>query len=158
MFERKILCIGNETEQTDVMVSELAAAQGTQNHGLISQGSFVPQHTGYYHTSIADIPPGEIVINLAGKFDSIVMLDQNIDSYPHWKSFVNTFRLMVDLEHAGFIVDYKNNPGNKNILYWHNLLRTNKSICAYPFVALSNDYGYATLCCKNGGIFTVCRS
>lgn len=149
MFERKILCVGNETEQTDVMVSELAAAQGTPNHGLISQGSFVPQHTGYYHTSIADIPPGEIVINLAGKFDSIVMLDQNIDSYPHWKSFVNTFRLMVDLEHAGFTVDYKNNPGNKNILYWHNLLRTNKSICAYPFVALSNDYGYATLCCKN---------
>ena len=98
MINQKILCVGNETESTDTMVSDLAKMSQTVNHGLVSTGAFYPKEIGYYHTSIADIPAGDIVANLVQQFDLVIMLDQDIDSYPHFKSFVNTFRLMIELE------------------------------------------------------------
>ena len=148
MFNKKILCIGNETELTDQLTGTLAAENATVNHGLISTDDFSPEEFGYYHTSIADLSPGGIVLNLASKFDSIVMLDQDIDSYPHWKSFVNTFRLMLELETKKYNTVFRDNVNNKNILYWHNILRTNKALCALPFLNLINDYGSAVMCMK----------
>ena len=129
MFTKKILCVGNETVDTDNIVSALAIKNATKNHGLISDKDFYPSLLGYYHTSLADLPAGSIVIKLAEHFDAIIMLDQDIDSYPHWKSFVNTFRMMIDLEEQGYITDFRNNLANVDILYWHNLVKTNKSIC-----------------------------
>ena len=149
MFDKKILCIGNETVLTDQLTSTLAEQDATANHGLISADNFIPDKFGYYHTSIVDLAPGSIVLNLAAKFDSVVMLDQDIDSYPHWKSFVNTFRLMIDLEAKGYNTVFRNNNSNTDILYWHNLLQTNKSLCLYPFINLINDYGSAVMCQKN---------
>lgn len=147
-MNKNILCIGNETELTDVMVSQLAAQAKSVNHGLISNESFLPKAVGYYHTSLADISAGNIA-HLARKFDTIVMLDQDVDSYPHFKSFVNTFRLMIELEKQNFNTEFRNNNGNKNIIYWHNLLFNNKSVCIYPFIGLNNDYGSVNLCQKN---------
>jgi hypothetical protein len=145
----KILVIGNETRNTDDTVTALATEVGSINHGLVTDPDFVPMSAGYYHTSIADIPAGDIIINLTQKFDSVVMLDQDVDSYPHWKSFVNTFRLMINLEKKGIVTNFRSNTNNQNILYWHNLLKTNKSLCVYPFINLVNDYGSAVMCQKN---------
>jgi pyruvate-formate lyase-activating enzyme len=148
MINQKILYIGNETEQTDSAVSALAAASQTINHGLILNKNFEPREIGYYHTSIADVPAGAIVLNLAKHFDSIIMLDQSIVSYPHFKSFVNTFRLMIELEKKGFNTKFRHNSTNENILYWYDLFKTNKSLCALPFINLVNDYGSAVMCMK----------
>ena len=148
MFNKKILCIGNETELTDQLTGILASLNTTANHGLISTSNFVPEEFGYYHTSITDLLPGDIVINLAPKFDSIVMLDQDIDSYPHWKSFVNTFRLMLELEEKGYNTVFRDNVHNKHILYWHDTLKTNKALCIFPFINLINDFGSAVMCSK----------
>jgi len=149
MINKKILCIGNETEHSDQLVSALATKELTTNHGLVSSSTFCPTHAGYYHTSIADIAAGAIVQGLVKHFDQIIMLDQDVDSYPHFKSFVNTFRLMIELEKKEFNTDFRNNTGNKTIMYWYNLLNTNKSMCAYPFIGLQNDYGWVNLCQKN---------
>jgi len=149
MFNKKILCIGNETELTDLMTGTLAGTDSAINHGLISTGNFLPKEFGYYHTSIGDVSSGSIVLDLAPKFDSIIMLNQSVDLYPHWKSFVNTFRLMIELEAKGYNTVFRDNKSNKDILYWHNLLRTNKSLCLMPFVNLINDYGSAVMCEKN---------
>jgi hypothetical protein len=149
MFNKKILCVGSETQHSDDLVSDLAIKNATKNHGIISDKNFYPNEFGYYHISIADVPAGNIVIDLAQHFDLVVMLDQDIDSYPHWKSFVNTFRLMINLEKHECATDFRENTNNKNILYWHDLLHTNPSFCLIPFMTLSNDYGYATLCFKN---------
>ena len=158
MFNKKILCIGNETELTDQLVSALANKDTTVNQGLIDTSDFIPTDAGYYHTSIADISAGDIVINLAQHFDSIIMLDQDIDSYPHWKSFVNTFRLMIELEEKGYNTVFRDNSSNKDILYWYNLLKTNKSLCLYPFINLINDYGSAVMCQKNPNPLTTVES
>jgi pyruvate-formate lyase-activating enzyme len=149
MFNKKILCIGNETQNTDHLASVLAADNTTMNHGLIVDHTFCPTASGYYHTSIADLSPGDIVINLAQHFDQIIMLDQDMESYPHCKSFVNTFRLMIELEKKKFNTNFRNNENNKTIIYWHDLLRTNKSLCVYPFINLVNDFGSAVQCQKN---------
>lgn len=148
MINQKILCIGNETEQTDIDVSVLSQKYKTINHGLISTSDFLPSQPGYYHASIADISPGDIAINLAHHFDQIVMLDQDIESYPHWKSFVNTFRFMLELERKGFSTSFRDNAANQTIIYWHELLKTNKSLCALPFINLINDYGSVVMCMK----------
>jgi MoaA/NifB/PqqE/SkfB family radical SAM enzyme len=148
MFNKKILCIGNETQNTDDLVNALATNDMTINHGLVTDNTFCPTAPGYYHTSIADLSPGDIAVNLAQQFDSIVMLDQGIDDYPHWKSFVNTFRLMIELEKKQFNTEFRNNKNNKTIIYWHDLFRSNKSLCALPFVNLINDYGSAVMCMK----------
>jgi pyruvate-formate lyase-activating enzyme len=158
MFNKKILCIGNETELTDQLTSTHAAKDATTNHGLIFISDFVPIKAGYYHTSIADLSAGDIVLTLAQHFDSIVMLNQTVDSYPHWKSFVNTFRLMVELETKGFNTVFRDNSNNADIIYWHNLLKTNKSLCLMPFVNLINDYGSAVMCEKNPNPLTKIES
>jgi pyruvate-formate lyase-activating enzyme len=149
MFDKKILCIGNETTATHDLVSELAVQNDTENHGLIKDPLFLPQYAGYYHTSIVDVPAGDILQNLSKKFNVIMMLDQSVDEYPHWKSFVNTFRLMINLEKQDCNTCFRNNTHNKDILYWYDVLHTSKSFCLIPFMTLSNDYGYATLCFKN---------
>jgi len=149
MFNKKILCIGNETQNTDDLVSALAVNDLTINYGLVTDNTFCPKDPGYYHTTIVDVSPGDIVVNLAQHFDLIIMLNQGIDDYPNWKSFVNTFRLMIELEKKEFKTGFRNNESNKTIIYWHNLLRTNKSLCVYPFINLIADFGSAVQCQKN---------
>lgn len=148
MFEQKILCIGSETEQTDFDVFELAQAHQSQNWGLITDQYFEPKEPGFYHTSIADIPSGAIVVNLVRHFDSIKMLDQSMDTYPHFKSFVNTFRMMLLLEDQQHTTVFRDNKHNQSILHWHSLLRENKSLCLYPFINLVTDSGSAVMCQK----------
>lgn len=149
MFNEKILCIGNETEQTHRQVSILALKAKTLNHGLITSEDFVPSTPGYYHTSITDIASGAIVQNLANHFDLIYMLDQNIDTYSHFKIFVNTFRMMIELEKKKFKTEFRNNIHNKKIVYWYNLLQSNESLCIFPFINCISSFGKLAMCQKN---------
>ena len=137
-FNQKILCVGNETGDTELRVFLLSMLQYTVTHGSITDPLFVPILPGYYHTTLADLQPGGVA-HIANNFDEIIMLDQPMESYAHWKSFVGTFRLMYDLEQTGHKVTYRNNECNKNISYWHNLLRENKSVCFYPFLGLVDN-------------------
>jgi hypothetical protein len=135
---QKILCLGNENEDTDVLTSELASKAGSQNHGLITDPSFVPKNAGYYHTTVVDINEGHIR-NIALHFDRVIWLDQPQSSYPHHKSFLRTFRLIKHLEQIGSQVEYLANKNSLRINHWWNFLRTNPSFCHHPFLALIPD-------------------
>jgi pyruvate-formate lyase-activating enzyme len=148
MFDKKILVLGNETVDTDQKVLKLAQINGTVNHGLINDPAFEPVAPGYYHTTVSDLETG-IIIKKAEKFDSIIMLNQAKKTYPHFKSFITTFRLMHNLEQRGHAVEYRDNPHNKDIIYWHTLVRENTSFCFYPFVNLIENHDTTSLCCKN---------
>ena len=126
MSAQKILCIGNETEDTDNMVTVLANNAHSSNHGLITDATFVPSNKGYYHTTVVDLSPGDIA-NLTKHFDTVMMLDQEPDSYPHFKSLITTVRLMYDLELKGVNTVYKDNVASKKLLYWRNFLKENKT-------------------------------
>jgi len=144
----KILVLGNETTDTDNKTTLLANAVGSTNHGLISDPKFIPYNDGYYHTTVVDLSPGEIV-RLSEHFNKIIMLDQKKESYPHYKSLVTTVRLMYDLELAGKDTVYKENDVAKNLVYWREFLQKNKSFCYYPFISMVNDTDSTSLCPKN---------
>ena len=147
-MNKKILCIGAEIQQTDFMVSQLATQNQSHNHGLIVSIDFVPLLDGYYHTSAADLDTAGI-LKISHNFDQIIMLDQPISSYNHFKSFVTVFKLMCDLEDQGHATVFRENKNNQNISYWYDYLRTNKSFCAYPFSSYIENHEKTSLCCKN---------
>ena len=61
----RILCLGNNTEDTDTKTRELARQNSQQCHGLLSELDqiLVPeqyQQAGYYHSSVYDLRPGRL--------------------------------------------------------------------------------------------------
>jgi len=147
-MNQKILLIGNETEDTDIIASKLALKDNSSNHGLVNDVEFHPIEYGYYHTSVVDLNEGKIK-KVSGRYDLIVMLDQPQDSYPHFKNFLRTFRLFKNLEEQNINVEYQKNQNIKKIDFWWNYLRENYSFCYYPFTALVPDTEYTRICPKN---------
>lgn len=148
MFNQKVLVLGNETTDTDAMTLDLAVGLNSVNHGLIASVTADISQAGCYHTTITDMVPGDIV-KIAGNFDTVIMLDQPKESYPHWKSYLITIRLMHDLEELGINVEYRNNISAKTTLYWREFLKENKSFCFHPFIALISDTDSTNICPKN---------
>lgn len=144
----KVLYIGNETEDTDIRVSNLANKNNTINHGLVSDPVKKISIDGYYHTTICDLTPSQI-IKLSQNFDLVTLLDQPRDSYPDLKSLVTTYRLFRDLDATGISTDYVNNDNVRNLLYWQEFLKENKSFCFHPFVGLINDQDKTVVCGKS---------
>jgi sulfatase maturation enzyme AslB (radical SAM superfamily) len=149
MFDKKILCIGTNSTITDTETSELADSNQTINHGLVSDSNFTPTVPGYYHTSIADISSGA-VMSMAQHFDLIKMLDQPYEVWSHWKLLLSTYKIMVEIEKAGYQTDFRNNEPVKNIIFLSELLETNKTFCLYPWIHLLEEYGNVYLCSKGG--------
>lgn len=147
-FAQKILLLGNESRHTDEISNILALSDNTLNHGLINDANFNPEEFGYYHTTVGDMSPGDIML-LSKKFNCVKLLDQPRSSYTHFKSFVTTIRLMQDLEDAGINVDYKNTSTAKNVLWWRQYLKENKSFCFHPFSAVIDNAGSTTICSKS---------
>lgn len=144
----RVLVLGNETEDTDKKVSILSRINKTSNHGLLNSTESELEDTGYYHTTVSDLSPSEIV-KISNKFDNILFLDQHKDTYPHYKTFVTTLRLIYDLENAGVKVIYKNNRNAQSFVKWRTFLTENKSFCFYPFLSLVDNINSTTICPKN---------
>lgn len=150
----KTLFLGNNDDSTDQQVSELARQYNTVNHGLICDSAFVPVQPGCYHTTVVDIPWGGL-IELATRFDSIVMLDQPQSRWSHWKCFQATFKLMVKLEELHKHTVFRDNDNIKKILYWSDLVyNKNKSFCIYPWINFSTNGKELQLCSRDRGVVT----
>ena len=133
-FAGAVLFLGNNDESTDRMVLALAQQFKTVNYGLVTDPHFVPENTGYYHTSVVDISWGDL-INLSQKFDTVVMLDQTSSQWSHWKCFQATFKLMEKLQELGQNTVFRSNKNVKKLEYWSNLVfKENKSFCIYPWI------------------------
>jgi len=143
----KILCLGNNSRNTDLLVSDLAKQSSTTNHGLIEDPSFVPTQDGYYHTTIVDLTSGQIV-KLAKHFDQVRLLDQPIQEWTHWKLFLSTYKLIKELDK---LIDVRidNEESVRGIEFFQNLVQTNKSFCIYPFIELIEEHGHVTLCARS---------
>jgi len=106
MRNQKILCIGSNSLDTDKRVTNLAHKNDSVNHGLIVSNDFVPEISGYYHTSIVDLPAGEI-IKLAKKFNNIILLDQPLSEWSHETVLKSTVAVMIELDNLGLPTKYK---------------------------------------------------
>jgi len=145
MFDQKILCLGNNSEDTDSTTSHLATENNTKNHGLIGSADFVPIEFGYYHTTILDIPFGGI-IKLAKQFDTVVFFDQPQEAWSHWKPMLSTYKIMLELDKLGYNTVYKDNNNIQKYKTFYTMVEENKSFCIYPLIEMINDCGYLTTC------------
>ena len=148
MFDKKVLCLGTNSAVTDVWTSQLALTKRAINHGLVNTSEFVPVDPGYYHTTIADIYAGGIV-EVAKKFDTVVLLDQPVDMWSHWKMLLSSYKIMSELESLGYDTEFRNNNNIKNIAFMYELLTNNKRFCIYPWIHLLEEYGSIQLCSKS---------
>lgn len=144
----KILLIGNETRDTDLRASILAKNLKYKKNGLLAMPLPDTIDDGIYHTSVVDIHPGDL-IKVSNNFDRIILADQNIKSYPHYKTFVTTVRFFIDLENNKTNVTFKENKNVQSYLQWKKFLTHNKSFCFYPFLALIDNWQDTTICPKN---------
>jgi sulfatase maturation enzyme AslB (radical SAM superfamily) len=144
----KILVLGNNCSDTDHRVSQLAVEQNSKNHGLIVDSEFVPEQSGFYHTTVADIPLGQLV-DLANRFDLTVMLDQPKQNWSHWKLLLGTYRVMCHLEELGLPTKFRENNNVKKFQYWQQFQKNNKSFCLYPWINKHSKFGNFTACARS---------
>tara|TARA_R110000822_G_scaffold306698_1_gene433142 strand:+ start:529 stop:2040 length:1512 start_codon:yes stop_codon:yes gene_type:complete len=144
----KILCLGNNQENTDKFVTILAKRSGVANNGLVDSYLFEPINEGYYHTSLVDVSLGGI-IGLAKNFDQILMLDLPHKQWSSWKLLLSTYKLCKDLDAQGHDVVYKQNKNIKSLDYWKNLVQDNKSFCIYPWVNFVEAQDHNVLCARS---------
>ena len=153
MFTKKILCLGNNDYDTDAKTFILADSNGTTNYGLISNADFIPNNPGYYHTTILDIPAGGI-LQLAKNFDTIILLDQPVESWTHWKPLLSTYKIMMELDNQGHNTVYKDNKNIQKYKLFDNLTKKNKSFCIYPWIEKIETNGNLTLCHRSSKTIT----
>lgn len=149
VLSARVLVLGNNDESTNQQTTKLAQQHNTINHGLVLDSAFDPTTPGYYHTTVVDIPWGDLLL-LAQKFDSIIMLDQPQNLWSHWKCLQATFKLMNKLEEIGKHTVYRDNKNIKKILYWSDLVyKQNKSFCIYPWINFFEDGKELKLCSRD---------
>jgi sulfatase maturation enzyme AslB (radical SAM superfamily) len=151
----KILCLGNNTEDTDIKTRELAATAGVPCYGLLSeleQPISVVDYTqsGYYHSSVYDLQPGKLK-ELLTEFDQVVMLDQPKDQWSHPYAFNNTIEAVKSAGQRGIFINPKL---TKTHDVFDDLTKNNKSFCIFPFIHLYTFSDGMATCCRSSKVIT----
>jgi pyruvate-formate lyase-activating enzyme len=147
---KKILCLGNNTEDTDVQTRNLSAGTDLLCHGLLSDLDSVVsgqsfEFPGYYHTSVYDIEFGKL-LDICNKFDQVIILDQPVDQWSHPDAFYKTLQLASKISSA---VKYANPKSKIGFDFFSELVQTNKSFCIFPFIELLVNFDFTTVCCRS---------
>lgn len=130
-----MLCLGNNTPDTDRLVTDLARLKGLENRGLIDNTDPDLSQPGVYHTTVADLSLGDI-INLSKNFQTIIMLDQPRSEWSHWKLLQSTYKVMVAIEEIGANTEFRNNQNVQSMQKIENMVKDNPSWCIYPWINL----------------------
>ena len=141
LVKLKILCIGNQTHDTDDRTTKLARENNSINHGLITDENIVIDSDGYWHTSLADVEYS-VMLQLARRFDSVYFFDQDDKSN-------KTLKLYQELESLAS-VELETVSMFDNLLdrqhYWHQQFKINSSMCIKPFIAPINKNNKSEIC------------
>jgi len=154
----RVLCFGNNTEDTDRKVTDLAAQHDMHSHGLLSElvAPIAPQQhqlPGWYHTSVYDAEFGRLV-DLANQFDLVIMLDQPRSAWSHPDAFLNTIRVM---QAVVVPVCYQNPEAVAHHDRFSQLVTSNPSFCIFPWIELLVNHDYTTVCCRSDRAVTPLR-
>lgn len=148
----KVLCLGNNTEDTDVKTRKLAQSSSIQCHGLISEihgpiNLLELEPTGFYHSSVYDLEHHRI-IELAKQFDKVIVLDQPLEQYSHPNAFYKTIQVADAIDKI-VPVEYLDPSFNQKVTFFEDLVQKNKSFCINPFIELLTFSGNTTVCCMS---------
>lgn len=100
---KKVLCLGNNTSNTDTLVKEYTSKYNLINRGLITDPT-IEIHNGFYHTSLADIQQHDF-LSLLKKFDAMVILNQPQETYDNIELYTATKNLVFLLRNRSNIYD-----------------------------------------------------
>ena len=142
MNDKKILCLGNNTEDTDILAKLVAQERNLEYHGLITEVKEI--NPGCYQTSFYDMSYGDL-IQLSKNIDEIIILDQSKDSYLDVHAFYQTIGLGKYLK-STCNVTFLDDSFNYTI---EDTLKTNKSLCILPFIQSVTINGNYTVCCRS---------
>lgn len=93
---KRVLCLGNTSRDTDTLTTHYAKENQSTNRGLVEDLTQSITEVGFYHTSVCDIGK-DGVLELAKQFDHVLIFDQPIDSYDCEESYHKT-------KHAGMLI------------------------------------------------------
>ena len=142
---KKILCLGNNSEDTDVKTRAIATSNSQEYYGLITE--IIHVVNGYYQTSVYDIEYGKLV-ELIKLFDEVIVLDQPKVEWTHPDAFYNTVRIATQAKE--FVkVTWLDHSYSSDITVFEELVKTNKSFCIFPFIELLINNGSTTVCCRS---------
>jgi len=151
----KILCLGNNTEDTDIKTQNLARQDFMECYGLLSDLNNEVTidsicEPGYYHTSVYDMEYGKL-FKFAQLFEKIIVLDQSKAQYSHPDAFFKTIQIAKELRQFTTVLFF--DPTYElDINFFENLVKTNKSFCIFPFIELLTNQrtdGQTTVCCRS---------
>jgi MoaA/NifB/PqqE/SkfB family radical SAM enzyme len=144
----RVLCLGNNSEDTDCQTRILAQQNQTVCHGLLSEldrpfSELDYSQPGYYHSTVVDLQLGNLK-KVMQEVDQVIMLDQPVDQWNHSHEFVNTVRLMKSTSTP---VQFMNPEEIKPAEFFLDLVESNKSFCIFPFIEFYTAYHHTHLCC-----------
>ena len=142
MNDKKILCLGNNTEDTDIRAKLVAQERNLEYHGLITEVKEISP--GCYQTSFYDMSYGDL-IELSKNMDDIIILDQPKDSYLDEHAFYQTISLGKHLKSTCNVI-FLDDSFNYTV---EDVLKTNKSLCILPFIQSVTVNGNYTVCCQS---------
>ena len=143
--DKRILCLGNNTKDTDNRATQLAELNDSVNFGLVSKENLTEQRVpGVYHTTIVDCSYQDIQ-SIIKDIDLLYVFDQtHDDTAVKHRTLEIAEMLSADVE-----VQYENTDITSNYNYWSQLVKDNKSFCIYPFIELMAQNGKTSLCCRS---------
>ena len=136
----KVLCLGNNTLDTDHRCRAVAQSLGIDHRGIVS--SFDHPH-GAWHTSVMDLGRGDI-IELATEADQVLMLAQPLSAWSHPDAWLRTVEI-IDEVHGKF----QDPEAVARYRYWQSVLDTNPGFCILPWVEHMTRNDHAVLCCRS---------
>ena len=140
MNNKKILCLGNNSEDTDIRAKLVARERNLEYHGLITEVKEI--NPGCYQTSFYDMSYGDLV-ELSKNMDDIIILDQSKESYLDEHAFYQTISLGKHLK-STCNVTFLDESFSSTV---EDEIKTNKSICILPFMQSVSQNGNYTVCC-----------
>jgi pyruvate-formate lyase-activating enzyme len=139
---KKILCLGNNTEDTDKQAKKLSESLSVEYHGLLSD--ITVTNNGCYQTSIYDWSYGDLLLIL-NQIDEIFILDQTKDSYDSEYDFYRTIDIGKQFSQVKKVTIL-----NQSLTYdIFDILKNNKSLCILPWIeSVVFDKEYY-VCCRS---------
>jgi molybdenum cofactor biosynthesis enzyme MoaA len=136
----KVLCLGNNTLDTDQRCQAVAQDLGIEHRGLIHEFDHCQ---GVWHTSVMDLARGKILA-LAQQADRVIMLAQSVSSWNHPDAWLRTVEIVDEV--SGEFQDTADLTRHR---YWQDLLEHNQSFCILPWVEHMTVQDHAVVCCRS---------
>ena len=108
MEKIKILCLGNNLEDTAIRAAVIADQHQIQCNGLLQEHT-IHVNTGCYYTDIGSITI-DYLRSVCKNFDLVILLDQNPLSYNHIDSFYHSMNMCLFLKHQQRVIIQHDKP------------------------------------------------